>query len=167
MAEDPIYIGEYFSEIRVEEHPGSKENSDSSDMDSEEESAGRHVRQPSRAPFRNLRAKWANGQTMDFVAGLQDADDDDDNPLFPGSLGEASPKANSASKEPDSDDSADLDTPLKKLQKIERGAVAGGAPAGNVVGAAKVAKGRQDHDRAGAEDVAEERGREKTHGNQR
>jgi hypothetical protein len=169
LAEDPIYIGEYFSEIRVEEPQGLAENSDSSDMDSdsEEESVGRHVRQPSRRPLRKLRQKWASGQTVDFVAGLQDADEDDI-PLFADSLGKASPKANSASKEPDSDDSADLDTPLEKRQKIERGAVAGsGAPAGNVVGAAKVAKGRQDHDRAGAEDVAEERGRGKTHGNQR
>jgi hypothetical protein len=168
LAEDPIYIGEYFSEIRVGEHQELEENSDSSDMDSEEESACRHVRQPSRAPLREIRKKWASGQTVDFVAGLQDADEDDI-PLFRDSLGKASPKANSASKEPDSDDSADLDTPLvEKRRKIERGAVAGsGAPAGNVVGAAKVAKGRQDHDRAGAEDVAEERGRGKTHGNQR
>ncbi len=67
-----------------------------------------------------------------------------------------------------------MDTPREKSQKIERGAVAGsGALAGDVVGAVKVAKGRgtvarrQDHDRAGAEDVAEERGRGKTHGNQR
>ena len=65
-----------------------------------------------------------------------------------------------------------MDTPREKSQKIERGA-GSGAPAGDVVGAVKVAKGRgtvarrQDHDRAGAEDVAEERGRGKTHGNQR
>ena len=167
LAEDPIYVGEYFSEIRAEEHKDLDEASDSSDVvsDSEEESAGRHVLQPSRKPLRKLREKWASGQTVCFVTGLQDADDDDI-PLFPDSLWKTSPKANSVSKESDSDDSADLDTPLVKRQKIERGALAGsGAPAGDVVGAVKVAKGRgsvarrQERDRVGAEDVAEERGR--------
>jgi hypothetical protein len=165
LAKDPVYVGEHFSEIRAEEQD-LDEASDSSadvDSDSEEESAGSHVRQPSREPLRKLREKWASGHTVDFVAGLQGADDDDI-PLFPDSLGKTSLKANSVSKEPDSDDSANLDTPLVKRQKFERGAVAGsGSPAGDVVGAVKVAKGRvavaRRQDRAGVEDVTEEPGR--------
>jgi len=162
LAADPIYVGEHFSEARAVELTEASHSSasDSSDTvsDSEEQSAGRAdalVLGPSRRPLRRLREKIASGKPVTFVDGLQDVDDDDV-PL----IGKTSPKAISISKEPVSDDSADLDEPLKRPKISVAGS---GAPTGYGVGAVKVGRGamarRQEHGRAGAEDVAEARGR--------
>ena len=158
LAADPIYVGEHFSEARAVEltEASHSSDSDSSDTvsDSEEQSAGRAdalVLGPSRRPLRRLREKIASGKPVTFVDGLQDVDDDDV-PL----IGKTSPKAVSISKEPVSDDSADLDEPLKRPKISVAGS---GAPTGCGVGAVKVGRGamarRQEHGRAGAEDVAE------------
>ena len=128
LAADPIYVGEYFSEVRSAEYD--EEASDSSDAvsDSAEQSAGRAdalVQRPSRRPLRRLREKISSGKPMNFTDDLDD--DDDDEPLF----GKTSPKAIPACQ--GSDSGSDADSPSKSMKR---------EAARGVVGAAKMAARR-------------------------
>ena len=78
MAEDPIYIGDYFNEAG---EAASEDDEGTSDSDSDKEecsAAAELIQRPSRKPLRNLRARVANGQHSVITDDL----DDDDTPIF-------------------------------------------------------------------------------------
>ena len=82
LAADPIYVGEYFSEMRPEDVVSDEQSSDS-DSGGEEQSIGKAetlVTRPSRAPLRKLQERLARDQHPNFLLGLED--DDDNVPLF-------------------------------------------------------------------------------------